>query len=90
MSQAIQLTGTIEPHHEGKRLDQVLADLFTDYSRTRLKEWILGGKVQLDGKVCLLPKEKVMGGQQVEIVTELEDDTRWQAQDLPLNIVYED
>ncbi|WP_024871544.1 23S rRNA pseudouridine(1911/1915/1917) synthase RluD [Tolumonas lignilytica] len=90
MSQPIQLNGTIELQHEGKRLDQVLAELFTDYSRTRIKEWILEGKVQLDGKVCLLPKEKVMGGQQVSIVTELAEDTRWQAQDIPLNIVYED
>ncbi|MFB0974659.1 MAG: S4 domain-containing protein, partial [Tolumonas sp.] len=90
MSQPIQLSGIIEPHHEGKRLDQVLAELFTDYSRTRIKEWILEGKVQLDGKVCLLPKEKVMDGQKVEIITELAEDTRWQAQDIPLNIVYED
>lgn len=90
MSQPIQLNGTIELQHEGKRLDQVLAELFTDYSRTRIKEWILEGKVQLDGKVCLLPKEKVMDGQQVSIVTELAEDTRWQAQDIPLNIVYED
>ena len=90
MSQPIQLSGTFEPHHEGKRLDQVLAEMFTDYSRTRIKEWILDGKVQLDGKVCALPKEKVMDGQTVEIVTELAEDTRWQAQDIPLNIVYED
>ena len=90
MSQPIQLSGTFEPHHEGKRLVQVLAEMFTDYSRTRIKEWILDGKVQLDGKVCALPKEKVMDGQTVEIVTELAEDTRWQAQDIPLNIVYED
>lgn len=35
-------------------------------------------------------QRKVMDGQTVEIVTELAEDTRWQAQDIPLNIVYED
>jgi 23S rRNA-/tRNA-specific pseudouridylate synthase len=76
MSQPIHLTGITEPHHAGKRLDQVVAELFTDYSRTRLKDWILAGKVQLDGNVILLPKEKVMEGQNIEISAELEDDTR--------------
>lgn len=90
MSQSIELKGTVEPHQTGKRLDAVLAELFTDYSRTRLKDWVLEGHVLLDGKVCQLPKEKVMEGQLVEITTEVAEDTRWQAQDIPLNIVYED
>ena len=90
MSQPIHLTGITEPHHAGKRLDQVVAELFTDYSRTRLKDWILAGKLLLDGNVVLLPKEKVMEGQNIEINAELEDDTRWQPQDIQLNIVYED
>ena len=51
MSQPIHLTGITEPHHAGKRLDQVVAELFADYSRTRLKDWILAGKVLLDGFV---------------------------------------
>lgn len=90
MSQSIELKGTVEPHQTGKRLDAVLAELFTDYSRTRLKDWVLEGHVLLDGKVCQLPKEKVMEGQLIEITTEVAEDTRWQAQDIPLNIVYED
>jgi len=70
MSQPIHLTGITEPHHAGKRLDQVVAELFADYSRTRLKDWILAGKVLLDGNVVLLPKEKVMEGQSIEIDAE--------------------
>ena len=90
MSQSIELMGTVTPEQAGKRLDQVLAELFSDYSRTRIKEWVLDGKVLVNGNICRLPKEKVMEGQSVEIVTEIAEDTRWQAQDVPLNVVYED
>ena len=90
MSQAIELTGTFEDRHYGKRLDQALSDLFPDYSRTRIKEWILDDKVQLDGKVVNLPRERVMAGQQVLICAEMAEETRWKAQDIELNIVYED
>jgi len=90
MTQPIELTGVIAAQHYGKRLDQALSDLFPDYSRTRIKEWILQDKVTLDGKVVNLPKEKVMEGQQVYICAELEEDVRWQAQPIELNIVYED
>lgn len=90
MSQAIELTGVFEERHYGKRLDQALSDLFPDYSRTRIKEWILDDKVQLDGKVVNLPRERVMAGQQVLINAEMAEETRWKAQDIELNIVYED
>ena len=90
MSQAIELTGVFEDSHYGKRLDQALSDLFPDYSRTRIKEWILENRVTLDGKVVALPRERVMAGQQVRIEAKLEEDTRWQPQDIELNIVYED
>ena len=56
MTQPIELTGVIAAQHYGKRLDQALSDLFPDYSRTRIKEWILQGKVTLDGQVVNLPK----------------------------------
>lgn len=90
MSQHIELTGEFQDHQFGQRLDQALAELFPDYSRTRIKEWILQDRVTLDGQVANTPREKVLAGQQVHIDVELEDDTRWDAQDLALNIIYED
>ena len=39
-----QLESTISEALDGKRLDQALAVLFPDYSRSRLKEWILAGQ----------------------------------------------
>lgn len=90
MSQHIELTGEFQDHQFGQRLDQALAELFPDYSRTRIKEWILQDRVTLDGQVANTPREKILAGQQVHVNVELEDDTRWDAQDIELNIVYED
>lgn len=90
MSQAIELRGVFADQHYGMRLDQALSDMFPDYSRTRIKEWILQGAVTVDGKPAPLPRERVMAGQEVLIATAIEEDTRWLAQDIELNIVYED
>ena len=59
MSQAIELTGVFEDRHYGKRLDQALSDLFPDYSRTRIKEWILEERVTLDGKMIDAASERM-------------------------------
>ncbi|MFD1009206.1 23S rRNA pseudouridine(1911/1915/1917) synthase RluD [Oceanisphaera ostreae] len=90
MSQQIELNGTVADHQFGQRLDQTLAEMFPDYSRTRIKTWIQLDQVRLDGEVANKPRAKVVSGQQVLINAELEDDVRFDPEDLPLNIVYED
>ncbi|WP_409421977.1 23S rRNA pseudouridine(1911/1915/1917) synthase RluD [Pseudaeromonas sp. ZJS20] len=90
MSHAIELTGVFDAQHYGKRLDQALSDLFPDYSRTRIKEWILQDMVTLDGQVANKPRDKVMEGQQVRILATIEEAQHWLPQDIELDIVYED
>lgn len=90
MSQHVKLDSIIENHQLGQRLDQALAELFPDYSRSRIKEWILQGNVQVNGKAINKPKEKVMGGEAISISTVIEEDVRWEPQNISLNIVYED
>lgn len=90
MAQKIELTDTVKETQLGQRLDQAVAELFSDFSRSRIKEWILEGKVQLDGEVATKPRVKVMGGESIIVQAELEDEERWEAQDIPLNIVFED
>ncbi len=90
MAQQIELTHTVNESQLGQRLDQAIAELFTDFSRSRLKEWLLEGKVQVDGQVITKPRTKVMGGELITVQAELEDEERWEAQDITLNIVYED
>ncbi|GAA0561408.1 23S rRNA pseudouridine(1911/1915/1917) synthase RluD [Halomonas salifodinae] len=74
----------------GQRLDQVAAELFGDFSRERLKQWILQGALTLDGAPAR-PKAKVYGGETLRLEAELEEQTaQHQAQAIDLEIVHED
>ncbi|MDY4280708.1 MAG: 23S rRNA pseudouridine(1911/1915/1917) synthase RluD [[Pasteurella] mairii] len=89
MAQLI-LSAEVRPEQMGQRLDQTLAELFPDYSRSRLKTWIEGDLVLVNGQVNKVPRSKVYGGEQVEITVEVDDETRFEAENIPLDIVYED
>lgn len=90
MAQHQYLTGTVNDSQLGQRLDQTLAEMFPDYSRSRIKVWILDGLVRVNERVTAVPKEKMLGGEIVEIQTIIKEEPRWEAQAMPLNIVYED
>ena len=55
MNQLIQLSAMVDPIHNGRRLDQVLADVFKDYSRSRLQSWVQQGCVRVDGVTAERP-----------------------------------
>ena len=90
MSKQLQLTAEIQLHQLGQRLDQALAECFPDYSRSRIKTWIEQSLVQVNGVVVNKPREKVFGGEQIIVEVEIEDENRFVAQQIPLDIVYED
>jgi 23S rRNA pseudouridine1911/1915/1917 synthase len=60
------LEARIPDAHRGQRLDQALATLFPEFSRTRLKEWIEAGRVRVDGRAPR-PRDLVAGGELVEL-----------------------
>ena len=74
----------------GKRLDQTLARLFPDYSRSRLQQWVKAGRVTVDG-VLRRSKDAVKGGE--TIILDAENDTtesQFVAEDIVLDIIHED
>ena len=73
----------------GRRLDQILADLFPDFSRSRLQHWNDMGLVTVDGSVRK-SKDKLLGGEKivVNVVREIETDAP--AQDIPLDVIFKD
>lgn len=73
----------------GQRLDQALAALLPDHSRSRLKSWIEAGEVLVDGSPRR-PRDKVMGGERVAITATLAEETRAAPQDIALAVVHED
>ena len=89
MSEQI-LTAVVPEHCARQRVDAVLAELFPDYSRSRLQHWIKTGQVRLDGKVPKA-KDKVQGDETIQLQVEAEPlDTGCEPQNIPLELVYQD
>ncbi|TWC27057.1 ribosomal large subunit pseudouridine synthase D [Pseudomonas sp. SJZ079] len=86
---AIQLNAEVPYDLGGQRLDQVAAQLFAEHSRSRLSAWIKEGLLTVDGAV-LRPRDIVHGGALLELNAEQEAQGEWIAQDIELDIVYED
>ena len=90
MTNTLTLTGIIPDDCAGLRLDQALAQLFSDYSRGQITKWIKAGYVLINGKI-LRPKDNVIGGEQVEINAHIEAvDEKWLAEAIQLDIIHED
>jgi 23S rRNA pseudouridine1911/1915/1917 synthase len=73
----------------GSRLDQALARALPQYSRARLQSWIEAGAVSVDGRQ-LRGKDKVLGGERVEVAARLEADERVSPEAQPLAVVHQD
>jgi 23S rRNA pseudouridine1911/1915/1917 synthase len=85
----VRLSLSIPATQAGQRLDQALAELLPDYSRSRIKAWIDEGSVRVDGGERR-PRDKVFGGEQVEIAASLPEETAARPQSIPLQVVFED
>ena len=73
----------------GLRLDAALARMFPEYSRSRLKNWILRESVKVDGRT-MRPRDKVMGGEHVTLNPIAEVIESSKPQPIDLKIIHED
>jgi 23S rRNA pseudouridine1911/1915/1917 synthase len=89
ISQTHTQTLSVPPRCAGQRLDQALAQLLPDFSRTRIKEWIEAGHVQVDGRQ-LKPKEKLLGGERIQVRAELMPQVPMAPERIELDIVHKD
>ena len=80
---------TPPPELAGLRLDQALARLLPQYSRARIQQWIEEERVLVEGRVPRR-RDKLRGGERIEIRVSREPAGEWQAQAIPLAIVYQD
>ena len=83
------LTEKIPEEMAGMRLDQCLASIFPEYSRSKLQTWIKAGRVTIDQQV-LKAKDKVDGGEEIILDAEAEVVIEYEAEDIPIDIIYED
>lgn len=89
MADTLELTATVPAEMLGTRLDFAAAELFPGYSRSRIQSWIKSAALTVNGQAAK-PKDKVLGGEQLRLLTEHESQGDWEGEDIPLDIVYED
>ncbi len=83
------LTAEVPFESAGKRLDQVLVDIFPDYSRNKLQTWVKAGRVTVNAQQ-LKAKDRLEGGETLILDAEAEEVTEYLAENIPLDIIYED
>ena len=72
------------------RLDQLVAAVWSDFSRSRLSQWIKSGEITLNGEV-VKPKTSVALGDEVSLVAQwVVHDERVEPQAMDLAVLYED
>src|SRR5450830_580298 len=90
MTDTTQLTLIIPHDLGGLRLDVALQRMLPDHSRSRLQSWIKSGLVSVDANPST-SKTKVWGGEQVLVQVQAKPESQaFTAEDIPLDIVYED
>lgn len=84
------LRRTINSELDRVRLDRALAALFPDMSRSGLSRAIDEGAVSIDGVVASKRSEAVRVGQQITVRVAAPSEARLAAEELPLDILYQD
>lgn len=83
------VTLQVEEEGSGERLDKFVSTYDPDWSRVRVQEWISEGLVTVNGQ----PKKsnyKIRAGETIEISVPPVEELQVEAENIPLDIVYED
>ena len=84
----IKLLVPDEAHRQ--RIDQWLAEVLPQFSRNCLKQWIEEGKVTVNGNT-VIPRYLLQQGTDIQVITSPHPQEKaFTAEDIPLDIVYED
>ena len=87
MSEALQKT--VPAELSGQRLDRALASMFPEYSRSRLKSWLLQGFITVDEQ-AMRPRDAVTGGEGVRLQPQSETSVTSAPEALELDIIFAD
>lgn len=72
------------------RIDKFLADNLKDFTRSRIKNIILGENIAVNGTVITKANFKLGDGDEIEITVPKAEEVEILPEDIPLDIVYED
>lgn len=80
----------IDEDMKGARLDVVLSLALEELSRNHVQKLIESGNVLVNGQICTIKKLQLKAGDQIEIDVPEPEMVEIIAEDIPLNILYED
>jgi len=89
MNQSVMLNAVVPAELAGQRLDRAAATIWSDYSRSRIQQWIASGELTLDGGRAE-PRHRLRGGETIAIAATLETVSEAAPEPISLAIVYED
>ncbi|MCP5249442.1 MAG: 23S rRNA pseudouridine(1911/1915/1917) synthase RluD [Candidatus Accumulibacter sp.] len=82
---------TVPADYGGQRVDQILARLLSQHSRSRLQNWIREGRLVVGGELVVEPRHKLWGGETIELAEAPDERAECSAaEDIPLPVVFED
>jgi 23S rRNA pseudouridine1911/1915/1917 synthase len=74
-----------------QRLDQILARLLPQHSRSRLQGWIREGRVAVEGACVIEPRHKLWAGETIELAEAPDERAESSTpENIPLQVVHED
>ena len=85
-----QYSEIVPPEYSGQRMDQILASIFPDFSRSRIQRWIKDGQVSVNGVPQTKARVKLVGGEELILTAQMEAEGEWKAEPIDLDIIYED
>lgn len=89
MTSEISLSALVPLEYGGSRLDQVAADLFPEYSRSRIQSWIKSGELRVNGE-ARKQTSRLSGGETIQVGAANEAAGEWLPEPIDLDVVYED
>jgi 23S rRNA pseudouridine1911/1915/1917 synthase len=89
LSEVPTQTFQVSTEQAGSRIDQLLAELCPEYSRSRLQSWIKQGLVEVDGEHCRA-KHRLRGGETVVLRALLSKAVSDRPEAMQLDLLYED
>lgn len=82
MSEHIEADFIVPMEFSEMRLDQAVAQLMPEHSRSRIQGWIKSGELKVNERTCR-PKDKVIVGDVINIDVDVPSLDIWQPEEIP-------
>lgn len=88
-TERIEASFSVPPELSDQRLDQAVARLMPEHSRSRIQGWVRSGQLTVNGQKRR-PRDRVLVDDQVEVAAETVAEVTWEAEPIGLDIIHED